>query len=57
MMHLVNISVLVKGLVDREIEETILLNNAQKFYANLVVNSSLMYNNKMKELVDLDFSQ
>lgn len=27
-----------------EVEETILLNNAQKFYANLVVNSSLMYN-------------
>ncbi|HQL65401.1 MAG TPA: FprA family A-type flavoprotein, partial [bacterium] len=37
-----------------EVEETILLNNAQKFYANLVVNSSLMYNNKMKELADLD---
>ncbi len=26
----------------------------KKFYANLVVNSSLMYNNKMKELADLD---
>lgn len=37
---------------DYEVDETVLMRNAQKFYANLITPSSMMYRNKMKELGD-----
>lgn len=39
---------------DYEIDEAILMEQARKFYANLITPSSGLYINKMKELTDLD---
>lgn len=37
---------------DYEIDEVVLMEYAQKFFANLITPSSMMYNNKIKELTD-----
>lgn len=38
---------------DYEVDEAVLMNYAQKFYANLITPSSMMYKNKLKEIEDL----
>ncbi|MCC7553134.1 MAG: FprA family A-type flavoprotein [Methanobacteriaceae archaeon] len=42
---------------DHEIDEYILMESAQKFYANLITPSSMMYMNKLKEITDLGIAE